>query len=463
MSVLIPIISEFDSKGIDKAFKEFQQLEGAGAKAGFALKKAVLPATAAIAGLAAGLGVATKAAMEDAAAQDQLAGVLRRSGAATDEQIAATEKFIAAQSRLTATTDDDLRPALSSLVVAVGEVNYAQDLLVRSQDIAAATGADLATVTDAMAKAANGNMKALGNLDPSVRNAIKGGAEFDEIMQMLEIHTGAAAQAANTTAGKMKGLQIGMEEAKESIGAALLPVVEQLIGLLMPLADFAQENSQLFLIFAGVVGGLSVAVIAVNAAMKVYNATLIIAKAAQAAFNFVMAANPIGIVVVALAALALAFVVAYKKSETFREFVDKLFSAVKTGVEFSLNAIQGYLEFVLGVYKTVFNTIARLWNNTIGKLSFKFPDWVPGLGGKGFDVPNIPTLAQGGIVTGPTLAMIGEAGPEAVVPLDRGRGFGNVTVNVNGGLATSAEIGQAIVNALRAYNRSAGPINVAVA
>jgi succinyl-CoA synthetase beta subunit len=59
--------------------------------------------------------------------------------------------------------------------------------------------------------------------------------------------------------------------------------------------------------------------------------------------------------------------------------------------------------------------------------------------------------------------MIGEAGPEAVIPLDRARSIGNVTVNVNGGLATSAEIGQAIVNALRAYNRSAGPINVAVA
>ena len=463
MGVLIPIISEFDSKGIDKAFKEFQQLEGVGAKAGFALKKAVVPATAAIAGLATGLGMATKAAMEDAAAQDQLAGVLRRSGLATDEQIAATEKFISAQSRATAVADDELRPALASLVVAVGEANYAQELLVKSQDIAAATGADLATVTDAMAKAANGNMKALGNLDPSVRNAIKGGAEFDEVMQMLSIHTGAAADAANTTQGKMKGLQIGMDEAKESIGAALLPVVEQLIGVLIPLANFAQENSKLFLIFAGVIGGLSVAVLAVNGAMKVYNATLVIVKAAQAAFNFVMSANPIGIVVLALAALAAAFVIAYKKSETFREFVHRLFDAIKVGVEFSLNAIQGYLEFVLGVYKTVFNTIARLWNSTIGKLSFKFPDWVPGLGGKGFSVPQIPQLAEGGIVSGPTLAMIGEAGPEAVVPLDRARGFGNVTVNVNGGLATSAEIGQAIVNALRAYNRSAGPINVAVA
>ena len=79
-------------------------------------------------------------------------------------------------------------------------------------------------------------------------------------------------------------------------------------------------------------------------------------------------------------------------------------------------------------------------------------------------VGQIPRMADGGIVTRPTLALIGERGPEAVVPLNRGTSMGGgITVNVNGGLATSAEIGQAIVNALRAYNRSAGPINVAVA
>jgi phage-related minor tail protein len=72
-------------------------------------------------------------------------------------------------------------------------------------------------------------------------------------------------------------------------------------------------------------------------------------------------------------------------------------------------------------------------------------------------------LAEGGIVRSATLAVVGEAGPEAVVPLDRGSGFGNVTVNVTGGLATSAEIGQAVINAIRAYNRTGGPANIQVA
>jgi hypothetical protein len=111
------------------------------------------------------------------------------------------------------------------------------------------------------------------------------------------------------------------------------------------------------------------------------------------------------------------------------------------------------------VFKTVFNSIASLWNSTIGKLSFTVPSWVPGIGGKGFDVPDIPMLAAGGIVTGPTLAMIGEAGPEAVIPLDRMGQMGggnNVTINVNGGDPN------AVVQALRTYMRQNGSVPIRV-
>jgi len=80
-------------------------------------------------------------------------------------------------------------------------------------------------------------------------------------------------------------------------------------------------------------------------------------------------------------------------------------------------------------------------------------------------VGGIPKMAEGGIVNKPTLALIGEAGPEAVVPLSKmsAGGGGDVNINVNGGLATSAEIGQAITNALRAYSRSAGPLALNIA
>jgi hypothetical protein len=139
-----------------------------------------------------------------------------------------------------------------------------------------------------------------------------------------------------------------------------------------------------------------------------------------------------------------------------------MFSFIKTAIEGSVEFIKGYLNTVLGFYKSIFNGIAKLWNSTVGKLSFSVPDWVPGLGGKGFKVPQIPMLAEGGIVTGPTLAMIGEAGPEAVVPLSKMGQMGNVTININSTVA-DARLGDIIVNALKQYNRRSGPIQVSVA
>jgi hypothetical protein len=228
------------------------------------------------------------------------------------------------------------------------------------------------------------------------------------------------------------------------------------------LANWAQENTTVFLVLAGVIGGIAAAVLAANAAMKIYQATLVIVKVAQTALNLAMSMNPIGLVVLAIGALVAALVIAYNKSETFRNGVQALFEGVKAGIEFTVDAIKGYLTFVLNFYKTIFNTLASLWNNTIGKLSFKFPDWVPGLGGKGFSVPKIPLLAQGGIVTGPTLAMIGERGPEAVIPLNRANPMGNVTINVYSTLA-DATLPDKLVNALRQYNRRSGVIDIQVA
>jgi hypothetical protein len=464
MAIRIPIISDFDSKGLDKAVKEFQQLEGVGAKSAFAIKKAALPAAAAIGGLAVALGDATKAAMEDAAAQSQLEGVIRRSSLATDEQIAANEKFITTLSKATATADDELRPALATLVQSTGSLEYGQELLAQAMDIAASTGNDLSTVTDALSKAYNGNMKGLKALDASLIPVIKEGADFNTVMEMLAGTTGGAAtDAANTAAGQMKNLSIQMGEAKESIGAALLPVVAAIIPYFVDFASWLQENTKLVLIIAGVIGGLATVILTLNFAMKAWTAIQTIVNGLTLAWNALLAANPITIVILAVVAFIAILTALYFKFDGVRKVVDTVFQAIKKGVSASLDFLGDYVQGVLNIYKNIFNTIARLWNNTIGKLSFEFPSWVPGLGGKGFSVPKIPMLAEGGIVRSATLAVVGEAGPEAVVPLDRGSGFGNVTVNVTGGLATSAEIGQAVINAIRAYNRTGGPANIQVA
>ena len=98
----------------------------------------------------------------------------------------------------------------------------------------------------------------------------------------------------------------------------------------------------------------------------------------------------------------------------------------------------GDKDLILQGFKAIANGVISIWNSVIGLVNsfeFKVPDFIPKIGGKGWspNIPEIPALAQGGIVKSPTLAMIGEAGPEAVVPLGRGGGMGaNITINIMG-------------------------------
>ena len=225
-----------------------------------------------------------------------------------------------------------------------------------------------------------------------------------------------------------------MGEVKESIGAAVLPLVQKMLPALEKFATWAQDNPETFMIIAGAIAGIAAAVVLLNIAM---------------------ALNPIGLIVIGVGLLIAGLALAYTKFEGFRKIVDSVFGGIKWWIN---NVTIPAFELMLSIVKGVFNGIAKLWNNTIGKFSFTVPSWVPGLGGKGFSMPDIPMLAEGGIVTSATLAMIGEAGPEAVIPLDRmgQMGGNNVTIHVNGGDP------QSVVNALRTYMRQNGSVPIRV-
>jgi hypothetical protein len=460
MAVFIPIVSEFNSKGIEKAKKEFASLEGATAKAGFVMKKAFLPAAAAVGALGAALFDAGKGAVEDAAAQELLSKALKNNTAATDAQIKANEDWISTQGKLLGVTDSDLRPAIAKLATQTGSLEKAQQGAALAMDIAAATGKPLSAVTDAMAKAYGGNTKALAKLDPKLKDLIKGGLDAEGAMSVLaDTFGGAASTKANTAEGQFQRLKVSLDETKETIGAALLPIIEKVLPFLTQMGNWASENTAVFLTVAGVIGGIAAAIVLVNGAMTAWTAATTAFTAVQTAFNAVMALNPIVLIVVGIGLLVAALVIAYKKFDGFRAVVDSVFRFITGAVSGSIDLIKGYFSTVLGFYKTIFNGIASLWNNTIGKLSFKFPSFVPGLGGKGFDVPNIPLLAEGGIVNSATLAVIGERGPEAVIPLSKmdSMGGNNVTIQV------SSADPQAVVDALRRYMRTNGAVPIRVA
>jgi hypothetical protein len=507
MAISIPVISDFNSKGIDSAIREFKKLETAGEKAQFAIKKAAVPAAAAIAGLGIVAVDAVKAFMEDDKAAQLLATSLRNTTGATDAQIKSVEAFITKTSIAAAVADDELRPAFDKLVRGTGDVTKAQDLMNLALDISAGTSKDLGAVSDALSKAFNGQLGPLKKLDPALASLIENGATTDEVFAALgDTFKGAASTSANTASGKMKSFTIQMGEFKESIGAAVFPIVDKLLPAFKSVADFVTNNTTLVVTLGAVIGGLAVAIIAVNAATTAWAATTKAFAAIQAAFNAIMALNPIfliGAAIVAVIAilvllqkefgifdgvirvvgaafgavwgaikgvfdwvknnwplilavitgpfgLAIAFVV------KFKDDIMGVFSLIYSGIK----ATMGFVADVISApFKAAFRAVAGLWNSTIGKLSFTIPSWVPGLGGKGFDVPDIPMLAEGGIVTSAQLAMIGEKGPEAVIPLSKmgSMGFGggsNITVNVNGGDPNS------IVRALQQYVRQSGPVPV---
>ena len=455
MAINIPIVTEFDGKGISKAVQEFKQLETAGEKAQFAIKKAAIPAAAALGGLAVAGYKAAQAAMEDEKSAAELARQLKVSTQATNKQVNAVEDMITSMTLATGIADTDLRNAMATLARGMGSTELASKNLQLAMDISAATGKDLTSVSEALSKAYNGQTTALAKLDPSMRGLVKEGASFQELgVIMADTFGGAATAAAETGAGRFKKMQVAIGEAQESIGAALIPIIEKLLPYLEKAAKWIGENTDLVVALGVAFGGISAAVLVMNAAMKAWTVIQTAATVAQKAFNLAMEANPILLATAAIVAIGAAVVLAYKKFEPFRKIVDEIGGALKDAFTGTVDAIKTAVGAYLTVYKTMFNTIAKAWNNTIGKLSFHIPSWVPGIGGKGFDVPNIPELADGGIVTRPTVALIGEAGPEAVVPLSRGGAMGNVTINVNGGDPN------AVVDALRRYYRSNGPIPV---
>jgi len=477
MALSIPIISTFDGKGVDKAITEFKQLETSGEKAHFAIKKAAVPAGLAIAALAAGLVDCTKAAIEDQAAADLLAIALGKSTNATDAAIKANGTFIDSLMLSTNTADDELRPAMARLSRSTGDVTKAQELLALAVDISKGSGKSLETVTAALAKGYDGNTNALGKLGLGLDQGLIKSKDFGAIQEKLTENFGGFGKAAGeTTEGQLAKFTLGIAELKEGIGAALFPVLDAVLPLINKFADWAQKNPEVFTIIGVAIAGIAVAIVAINAAM---------------------ALNPITAIAVGIGLVAAAAVIAYKKFETFRTIVDNVFGAIRW---WATNVVIPVFQGLLGAAQTAFRGIAAIWNNTVGRLKFTIPDWVPLLGGKSFAMPKIGGGdGNGGGNTGSIAAfeqaqqtIIKEnpdvfAAPPAVAAAAPGKvqntatpayksegdtsgGFGtagiggigpftNLTINLDAGLISSpATVGQDIIDAILAAQRNSGVV-----
>lgn len=335
--------------------------------------KAAVPAAAALAGLAAAGFTAAKAAAEDQAAADQLALALRNSAGASDKSIANTEKWISQTSKAAAVADDELRPALGTLVRATGDVGSAQDLMTTALDVSAATGKDVGSVSDALAKAYAGQTTSLGKLVPGMDKAILASGDMEAITAELARTTGgAAATAAESAEGQYKGMQIALAEAQETIGGALLPAMSALSGILATVAEWVGENSTLFLVLGGVIAGVAAAILILNVAFKAY---AVITKAISAAtkiwagvqwlLNAAFLANPITWIIIAIVALIAAIVLIATKTTWFQDIWATVWGFItniaSTAWQAIVSAAEAAIAWIVGIWQTLVAAVQAVW------------------------------------------------------------------------------------------------------
>lgn len=186
-------------------------------------------AAAAYAGKLALEGV--KSAIEDEAAQLRLATSLKNVTGATEDQIKATESYITKTQLAYGVSDNELRPSLDRLVRSTKDVEEAQKLQALALDISAGTGKNLQAVSEALAKAHDGNFTALKKLGGGIDENILKTKDFDAATAALsKTFDGQASKQAETFDGKMRRLSEAFGEAKETVGGYILDAVTPLIS-----------------------------------------------------------------------------------------------------------------------------------------------------------------------------------------------------------------------------------------
>ena len=214
--------------------------------------------------------------------------------------------------------------------------------------------------------------------------------------------------------------EVNIEGLIGNITNAITTVVNVALPPLMSALSWVLDNLNWL---APVLGTLVGTIGAISAGIKIYNGVMAIARTVQLAWNLALAANPVGLVITAIGLLVAAFVTLWNKCEGFRNFFINMWEGIKKIGSSVANFIKESFESKINTVKGIINGVISLINGAIrgiNKLKVDIPDWVPEFGGKsiGFNIPTIPKLAQGGVVDRPTLAMIGDAGKEAVMPLE---------------------------------------------
>jgi hypothetical protein len=443
MALSIPIISEFNNKGIKRAQQEFKQLETVGQKASFAIRKAAIPAGIAVAAIGKAAQVALKAGEEVNSANNRIRQINKSMGLFGKQTEIVNKRLIKlaeAQARELGISNLTIKATKAKLLTfknlaqSANVVGGAFDRANRAAlDLAAAGFGSAEGNAVQLGKALENPIKGLAaltrsgiNFTDQEKEKIKTLVESNKmleaqemVLEAIEKQVGGTAKA---TADDSKRMKEAFDQVKQSIGVGLLPILEKVTPEFMKFADFARENEGVIIKLAGAIGAVAVATLAVNAATAV---------------------NPYVAAAAGIVAMAFAFEHLYREVEKINKLgglAARVLGAVFGGPSGKLGSflkIEGSIRNLFGVRQTPIR-------------------------GDGFSGLNIPQMADGGIIKaspGGTLALIGEGGrDEAVIPLDRmgSMGGNNVTINVQGGDPN------AVVDALRRYMQLNGSVPIRV-
>lgn len=391
----------------------------------------------------AGFGLITKAAGEEQQQMQTLAEVIRRQMPnATQKMIDANEKWITKFQNSTAIADSELRAVQQKFIAAGASIEEAQRMTASAFDTAAATGKEYNSIADAMVKGMNGQTAGFSRLGIETENVDGSMKSLDQILQDLAVHQGIAADKADNAAGRSQVFGLKMADLGEKLGMVLIPVLDKAVSWFSKIADW----------FNNLPEGADKVVIAILALAAAIGPLLIVGaklvtsfgiiKDAFKALNLAFMTNPWTLLIAATVALVALIIANWDKIKAAALaakdwIIDKWNAVVTFFRELPSkigNVVRGLTDLITAPFKAAFNAVARFWNNTVGKLSFKIPGWVPGIGGMGFDVPDIPTFHLGGVYRAPRPGGVGLAllrdEEEILTPEQRGRRGGNTSVVV---------------------------------
>ena len=354
MAISIPIITTYNSTGIDKAAKDISKAEGGWAKAGAGIKAATLPAAAAIAGL----GVATfgfiKAGEDAATANANLAQSFKSMG--YEENAQAAKDYAEALSGTIGVDDEVIKNAQAKLAT-FSQIARSTDTMGRSTALAADLSAKGFGSMDSAAVLLG---KALENPTKGVSALSRVGVELSDsqkaqvkalqetgdmagaqevIFKALETQVGGTAEA---TANDTDKLAVGFSNVGSAIGTALLPVLNAVLPYLLQFAAWAQENTGAIVAIGAVIGGLATFILIAAGAMKVWSIITSIVSAANLILgtSFTLALGPVLLIIAAIVAVIAIGVLLYKNWDKITAFLAKAWDTVKAKTSEVWNSVK---------------------------------------------------------------------------------------------------------------------------